>query len=75
MFKQDSIKLKKVQPLNKGTLFRNLGDLFAQLYILLREAILCIDHLNEGITEDLAEFIDTLHLEGIKAFELEERLK
>ncbi|WGK83090.1 hypothetical protein PYE51_17125 [Vibrio aestuarianus] len=75
LFKQDSTKLKKVQPLNKSTLFRNLGDLFAQLYILLREAILCIDHLNKGITEDLADFIDTLHLEGMKAFEFEERLK
>ena len=74
LFKQDCIKLKKIQPLNKDTLFKNLGYLFAELYILLYEAILCINHLNESITEDLADFIDTLHLEGMKAFEFEERL-
>ncbi|EGR3047911.1 hypothetical protein DU276_24945, partial [Vibrio parahaemolyticus] len=68
-------KLRKIQPLSKGTLFRNLGDLFAQLYILIREAVLCIEWLNDGITEDLADFVDTLHVEGMKVFEFEERLK
>ncbi|ARC19789.1 hypothetical protein ABLB37_22780 [Vibrio parahaemolyticus] len=75
LFESNGAKLRKIQPLSKGTLFRNLGDLFAQLYILIREAVLCIEWLNDGITEDLADFVDTLHVEGMKVFEFEERLK
>lgn len=75
LFESVDSKLRKIQPLSKETLFRNLGDLFAQLYILLHEAVLCINNINEGITKDLADFIDKLHLEGMKAFEFEQRLK
>ncbi|WIG71343.1 hypothetical protein KEC58_22070 (plasmid) [Photobacterium damselae] len=75
LFEFDDVKLRKLQPLSKGALFRNLGDLFVQLYMLIREAVLCIDGINNGITQDLADFVDMLHLKGMKAFELEKRLK
>ncbi|GGK78005.1 hypothetical protein [Amphritea balenae] len=75
LFEADGFKLRKVQPLSKGTLFRNLGSLFTQLYILLRESVLCVNWLEGGITEDLADFVDTLHAKGIEAFELDGLLK
>jgi hypothetical protein len=66
-------RLRKVQPLIINTLFRNLGDLFAQLYILIRESVLCVEWLEGGITKELADSVDRLHSDGINVFNFNER--
>lgn len=70
LFDPETMTLRKVQLPCKIALEHNLRDLFIEVFFLIKESIECLNWLNGGIQQDLAEFADRLYDEGTKVFDI-----
>jgi hypothetical protein len=70
IFNLNDLSLKATQPLYPKTLFRNLGDLYVQIALLLFESGYCLD---DRATDGLVRKIEDIRTNGFKVFRLDER--
>ncbi len=64
---------RKVQQMFPKVLDKNIGDLFAHMLLLTREALRCLDTMENGYADSQISIYEELKAKGIREFELDKR--